>query len=147
MNVLSLIVLALIGEAIWETLKLTWQNGKVSVDRVGALAIGLLLAVGTGLDLMAMVGVPLKIPYVGMILTGLLISRGANFIHDLLASISNVQQSTKPNVIPIDKAKEQATDAANEAASTVSTENTEQENPTAENSEPAQTDQPANPQQ
>ncbi len=95
MNILSLIILALIGEALWETLKLTWQNGKLSIDRVGALLIGELLAIGTGLDLMAMVGVPLKIPYVGMILTGLLISRGANFIHDLLASISNVRQNTK----------------------------------------------------
>ena len=132
MNILSLIILALIGEALWETLKLTWQNGKLSIDRVGALLIGELLAIGTGLDLMAMVGVPLKIPYVGMILTGLLISRGANFIHDLLQSISNVQQNTKPNVIPMDKAQEQAAKAVSEAAATLVMENTEQENPTAE---------------
>ena len=126
MNILNLIILALIGEAIWETLKLTWQNGKVSIDRMGALAIGLLLAVGTGLDFMAIVGVPLHIPYIGMILTGLLISRGANFLHDLLQSISNVQQSTKPNVIPISKKNEAAVNAANEAATTITAENTEQ---------------------
>jgi hypothetical protein len=135
MNILSLIILALIGEALWETLKLTWQNGKLSIDRVGALLIGELLAIGTGLDLMAMVGVPLKIPYVGMILTGLLISRGANFIHDLLASINNVQQNTKPNVISTSAAQEQAVKAVNEAAATIVYENTEQNNPTAEASE------------
>ena len=95
MNILSLIILALIGEALWETLKMTWQNGKLSIDRVGALVIGELLAIGAGMDLLAMVGVPLKIPYIGLVLTGLLISRGANFVHDLLASINNVQQNTK----------------------------------------------------
>lgn len=91
----KLIVLGLIGESIWETLKMTWQNGKVSIDRVGALVVGLVLAMGTGLDLMAMVGIPMTVPYVGVILTGLLISRGANFIHDILASINNVQSNSK----------------------------------------------------
>lgn len=101
MNILSLVVLALIGEAVWETLKMTWQNGKVSIDRVGALVVGLALAIGTGLDLMSMVGIPMTIPYVGIILTGLLVSRGANFIHDILASINNIQSNSKiaPNEI------------------------------------------------
>lgn len=132
MNILSLIVLALIGEALWETIKLIWQNGKLSIDRVGALLIGELLAIGAGVDLLAMVGVPLKIPYAGLILTGLLISRGANFIHDLLQSISNVQQNTKPNMISIMAAQEQAIKAVDEAAATIVYENTEQDNPTAE---------------
>lgn len=95
MNILSLIVLALIGEAVWETLKMIWQQGKVSVDRIGALIIGLLLTLGTKLDLMVMVGVPVSVPLVGMILTGILISRGANFIHDLLQSVNNINQNTK----------------------------------------------------
>lgn len=95
MNLIGLLILALIGESIWETLKMTWQNGKVSVDRVGALIIGLLLAFGSGLDLLSLVGVPLVIPYLGVFLTGLLISRGANFIHDLISSVNNLKENTK----------------------------------------------------
>lgn len=95
MNLMGLLVLATIGEAVWETLKLFWQNGKVNTDRLGALAVGELLSIGTGLDLLNLVGIPMKIPFVGVILTGLLISRGANFIHDILSSINNVQQNTK----------------------------------------------------
>lgn len=141
MNILSLIVLALIGEAVWETLKLTWQGGKISVDRVGALVVGLLLALGTGLDLMAMVGVPLKIPYVGMVLTGLLISRGANFVHDLLASINNVQQNTKVTLLNapgVETIQPINTDGLAQPAA-----ESEKVNPTAENSEPGQADQPS----
>lgn len=95
MSILSLVILALLGESVWETLKMIWQNGKLSADRIGALVIGEILALGAGLDMLAIVGVPLKIPYVGMILTGLLISRGANFIHDLLQSVNNIQQNSK----------------------------------------------------
>jgi len=86
-EILKLIVLALIGEALWETLKMTWQQGKFSIDRIGALIVGLLLAIGTGLDLFALVQIPLNIPCLGMVLTGVLISRGANFVHDLLKKI------------------------------------------------------------
>jgi len=99
MEILGLLILALIGESIWETLKMTWQNGKVNVDRIGALVIGLLLAIGSGTDLMAIAGVKLNIPYLGMILTGLLISRGANFVHDLISSINNLKENTK--TVPI----------------------------------------------
>lgn len=86
-EMLKLIVLALIGEALWETLKMTWQQGKFSIDRIGALIVGLLLAIGTGLDFFSLVQIPLNIPYLGMALTGVLISRGANFVHDLLKKI------------------------------------------------------------
>lgn len=87
MNFTALLVTAFLAEAIWETFKMVWQNGKISVDRIGSMAVGLLIAVGAGVDLFAMVGAPLQIPYVGMVLTGFLISRGSNFVHDLLAQV------------------------------------------------------------
>ena len=90
MELFSIIVLAMIGESVWETLKLTWQQGKLSIDRIGALLIGVLIAVSTNVDVIEMVGVKTVIPYIGVIFTGILISRGANFIHDLLQAINNL---------------------------------------------------------
>lgn len=95
MNLFSLAVLAFIGEAVWETLKMTWQDGKFSIDRLGALLVGLLLAIGTGMDLLEAVGIRVKIPFIGMVLTGILISRGANFTHDIVATVNNLQSSTR----------------------------------------------------
>jgi hypothetical protein len=95
MTILNLIVLAMIGEAIWETTKMIWQDGKISIDRVGAVAVSELLTISTGTNIFSVVGISLYIPYLGIILTGLLISRGSNFMHDLLASISNIQRNTK----------------------------------------------------
>jgi hypothetical protein len=95
MSILSLIVVALIGEAVWETLKMTWDKGKISVDRIGALVIGLVLAFVTGLDMLKLLDITSTGSYIGMFLTGILISRGSNFMHDLLAAVNNVQVNSK----------------------------------------------------
>ena len=88
MDILTIVIIALVAEAVWETLKMTWQEGKVSIDRIGAIVVSILIAFGAGIDLFVVVGVPLNIPLLGILLTGLLISRGANFIHDLYSKIS-----------------------------------------------------------
>ncbi|WP_139904897.1 hypothetical protein [Clostridium thermarum] len=95
MNITKILILAMISEAVWETFKMTWQNGKLSADRIGAMVIGILIAISTGIDIMELVEIPIFIPYLGTILTGLLISRGANFIHDLLSSAGNMSKNTK----------------------------------------------------
>lgn len=92
MDLLKFVVLALMVETVWETAKMVWENGKLSVDRIGAMAVGLLLAISTGMDFFAAVGFKMSIPYLGVILSGLLISRGANFLHDLIGSVQNLSK-------------------------------------------------------
>jgi len=95
MELISLTVLALIGEAVWETLKMTWDKGKFNYDRLGAVVTGLLIAFATGANFFDYIGIPIKIPVVGIILSGLLISRGTNFVHDLLGSVGESYQVKK----------------------------------------------------
>ena len=83
-DVFQLILLAAVAEAIWETLKLVWQKKKLHPDVLGSLIIGILLALATGLNFFELVGLPIINPYIGQVLTGILASRGANFIHDLV---------------------------------------------------------------
>lgn len=89
-NLLIIVMIALIAESVWETLKMTWQEGKISIDRIGALVVALILCIGVRLDILALLGINVTIPFLGVILTGILISRGSNFIHDLLAKIGQV---------------------------------------------------------
>lgn len=95
MDLSQFVVAAMIVEALWETTKMFWQNGKFGFDRLGAVVFGELIALGAGIDFMAAVKLPIKIPYVGMILTGILISRGANFMHDILGNMNNIHQKNK----------------------------------------------------
>ena len=88
-KLIMLVVVAIIAESVWETLKITWQDGKVKVDRVGALVVSMLIVFGTRLDMLSLLGIETVIPFLGIILTGILISRGSNFIHDLLVRLSN----------------------------------------------------------
>lgn len=89
-KLLIIIMIALIAESVWETLKMTWQEGKISVDRIGALVVALVLCVGVKLDILSLLGISTMIPLLGVILTGILISRGSNFIHDLLIRLGQV---------------------------------------------------------
>jgi hypothetical protein len=97
MEILSLFVVAFLGEAIWETLKMIWEDGKASIDKIGALVVGLIIAFVTGADLLALTGLPVKVPYVGIVLTGILISRGANFVHDAISVIHSAHIKAKPS--------------------------------------------------
>ena len=90
MTIIQLLIVALVGEAVWETCKMFYQKGKVSCDRIGAAVVGLLIAFGAQMDIFSLVGISLVIPYLGYVLTGLLISRGANVIHDLWSAMTGV---------------------------------------------------------
>ena len=92
MELVVLVIIALICEAVWETLKMVWQEGKLSIDRIGALVIGLLIAFVTSCDIFQLINIPVVIPYVGIVLTGILISRGANFVHDLLSKLQTQKE-------------------------------------------------------
>lgn len=91
MDFLALIVLAILGESVWETLKMVWQDGKASIDRIGALVVSTVIVFGTGIDVISMVGVDMKWKPIGLLLTAILISRGATFIHELITKVSNVK--------------------------------------------------------
>ena len=91
MEFAKLLVIAATLEAVWETCKMFWQEGKLSVDRVGSAVLGVFLCIAAGVDFFEMVQIPLSVKYAGMVLSGLLISRGANFIHDVLETLDGLR--------------------------------------------------------
>lgn len=105
MNELTIIfIVAFIVEAVWQAIKPLWparlrmleKERGVPVDAIGCLLISVLLCFGANVDLLNLVGVPMSIPYVGIILTALLIHRGSNFLHDVIAGINGIVQNNKP---------------------------------------------------
>jgi hypothetical protein len=88
----KILILSIIGEAIWETLKMFWQEGKISKDRIGALVVCIIIVWSTDLDIMTTLGIPVKVKIIGIVLTGILISRGSNFVHDLFSSVNNISK-------------------------------------------------------
>lgn len=89
MSIVTIITIALLVEAVWETLKMVWQEGKLNVNTVGALIVGIGVSILAKIDIFAMQGISLSIPLIGWVLTGVLMSRGANFIHDLFNKLGD----------------------------------------------------------
>lgn len=84
--IMAVLMAAMILEALLQVIK-----GWVPEDRtppgwtwpaVGAV-LGVALCLLGKVDLLEEAGLYLSIPYVGSVLTGILISRGASFVHDL----------------------------------------------------------------
>jgi len=94
---IQLIILSLLAEAIWENLRMIWENGKFSINRLGALILSIIIAVGTKTDLFELLKLNIFIPVLGSIFTGILISRGANVTHDLLKKIQNLSENSSEN--------------------------------------------------
>ncbi len=89
---LLLVVLGLLVEAIVETLKLVWdaEKRKVSVPVICSLVVGIGIAMLTQASIFELLNITIVASsWLGYIITGILISRGSSFIHDLWSRINN----------------------------------------------------------
>lgn len=80
---------AVLVEAIVSAIKPIWDEEKhsISYSVVWSLAIGIIIALGAGLDVAAAVGVVITWPLVPQVISGILISRGSNYIFDLVSRV------------------------------------------------------------
>ncbi|MBO8158341.1 hypothetical protein [Thermosyntropha sp.] len=94
-EIAGLLLLAVLAEAIWETLKMIKVNNGISTDRLGAIVIAVIITVSGNVDFFKIAGLPLNIPYLGSVFTGIIVSRGANFVHDLLKITESIMIKNK----------------------------------------------------
>lgn len=87
MEFAQLVIVAILVEAIWENCKMIWQKGKFSISMIGALVVSILVCVLTGADIFPIVGLNIAVPFVGSVLTGIVVSRGANFVSELFTKL------------------------------------------------------------
>lgn len=88
--VLKVVIMSMIVEALIETLKMTWRKDKFNVSKILAIVIGIIVAIVYRIDMISIVGIEATWSIFGYILTGILISRGANFVSDLLKGIKKL---------------------------------------------------------
>lgn len=64
---IKVIVLSIICESVWQTLKMSWQKDKyLTADSIGAIVIGLVVSFATDLDILSIVDIKTSIPYIGL---------------------------------------------------------------------------------
>ena len=87
-----IIALAVVTEALVEYGKsiakaFTGNDTKAAVTQLAAILASVLLCFAAGADLFQAVGINFTWSWVGVVLTGILGSRGANYLSDFLAKI------------------------------------------------------------
>lgn len=85
-----IIVLAIVTEALVEYGKsigkaFAGNDIKTAVTQVAAILASVLLCFAAGADLFQVVGITFAWPWVGIVLTGILGSRGANYLSDFIS--------------------------------------------------------------
>jgi hypothetical protein len=81
----AIIALAWLTEALTEYIGTNWLSSQYKPFLAMLVGVGLALAYNA--DLMALLGFQSDLPYVGEVLTGLLASRGANYLNDVLSHL------------------------------------------------------------
>lgn len=87
MDYAQLIIIAILVEAIWENLKMIWDKNKFNFNMIGSLLLSMIICVLAQINIFEIVGINLIVPIVGSLLTGIIVSRGANFVNDLFKKL------------------------------------------------------------
>ena len=83
----QLVIIAVLVEAIWENIKRAYTDS-LQVSVIGSLVISIVVCVLTGVDVFEIIGLPIKVAFVGSIFTGVIAARGANFVNDLFTRLN-----------------------------------------------------------
>lgn len=83
----GIILMAIVIEGIISYIRQIFVDRQIQWQIVAAIVLGIAIAVIYGLDLFSLFDMQPAVPYVGMILTGILMSRGSNYIFDLIKQI------------------------------------------------------------
>ena len=87
MDFAKIIIIAILVEAIWENFKMIWKDGAFNINMIGSLVLGIIVCILAKADVFGIVGIDLIFPAVGYVLTGVVASRGANFVNDLISKL------------------------------------------------------------
>lgn len=88
-DVMAFIASAIIIEGLVSYAGMVVKDKKFSWEIVCTIAIGCVVAFNANLDFFTLLGIPEKYSAIGTLLTGVLLSRGSNYVYDLYDKLTN----------------------------------------------------------
>ncbi len=86
----KILMVCMLLEGIITYINSFFVSGEPHYQMALSLIFGIFIAVAYKIDLLKLVGMESEIPCVGSILTGILFSRGSNYIYDLISSMVRI---------------------------------------------------------
>lgn len=87
----EIISLSILIESIITYFKEFFVDGNFSFSMLLSVILGITIAIAYEIDLPKPLGINSKLLFIGNILTGIIISRGSNYIYDILKTLSTLQ--------------------------------------------------------
>lgn len=97
MDFMPIILMAIVVEGLITYLQQLISHHKLCWQMLVSIAIGVFCSVIYQIDLFSLFGLNADVPYVGSILTGILISRGSNYLFDLLQQLGGLVHQPDPS--------------------------------------------------
>ncbi|MBQ1769900.1 MAG: hypothetical protein II005_06170 [Turicibacter sp.] len=92
MELLSIVIVSVIIESAIATFNtLHKSNGALSFKKIGAIVLSICACICAELNLFSILGITMLIPYVGEIITGLVISRGSSAVNSLAERFTKIK--------------------------------------------------------
>lgn len=99
---ITLILMATIVEGLITYTKAFFVGGKPQWQMIVGIVLGVTVALAYNVDIFVILGIPSVVPHVGAILTGVLISRGSNYIFDLIKTLQSEGGESEVEVVSTD---------------------------------------------
>lgn len=95
MKLAAIVFIAVIVEGLVEYIKLSFPKFAETTWAifVSTIALGVGAALTFGIDLFEIIGIPTAVPYVGQILTGVIVARGSNYVYDVIGKYTDQKPS------------------------------------------------------
>jgi hypothetical protein len=88
--IILIAAVAILIEALVEYYNLIVVKRKIVWKQVVTLCTGIIVALLFNADLFTAIGIPIAVPFVGSVLTGVLCSRGSNYISDFVTKLRTI---------------------------------------------------------
>lgn len=88
-DVMAFIASAIIIEGLVSYADMIVTDKKLNWKLIVTIAVGCLVAFNANLDFFTLLGIPEKYGAIGTLLTGVLLSRGSNYVYDLYDKLTN----------------------------------------------------------
>lgn len=85
----SIVTFAILIEGIITYFNQFFVSGSFCWEMFLSICLGITVSISYNLDLPEYFNIKSRIPYIGCILTGILISRGSNYFYDLISKVLN----------------------------------------------------------
>ncbi len=91
-----LALVAFLVEALLQTIKPIYDKETGwNMDKIISIIVGIVVCLVTNVDLFAELGFVVAVPYLGSVLTGVIASRGSNFVHDIFKFVQGKAEKQK----------------------------------------------------